>query len=88
MLKLKSFTSTATVFQAGIWGKVKQDKMEFSAERLRKYCRKMSHDRDPIQFCFQWKGDCDEFASHMGKWQRFGGLKRRQKDISQVCFAG
>ena len=45
MLKLKSFTSTVTVFQAGRWGKVKQDKMEFSAKRLRKYCRNMSCNR-------------------------------------------
>ena len=41
VLKLKSFTITVTVFQAGRWGKVKQDKMEFSAKRLRKYCRNM-----------------------------------------------
>ena len=33
-----------TVFQAGRWGKVKQDKMKFSAKRLRKYGRNMSHD--------------------------------------------
>ena len=44
MLELKSFTSTATDFQAGRWGKVKQDNMEFSANRLRKYCRNMSCD--------------------------------------------
>ena len=44
VLKLKSVTSTATVFQAGIWGKVKQGKMEFLAKRLRKYYRNMSHD--------------------------------------------
>ena len=42
-LKLKSF-STGTVFQAGRWGKVKQDEMEFSAKRLRKDCRNMSRD--------------------------------------------
>ena len=47
VVKLKAFTSTATVFQAGLWGKVKQDKMEFSAEkteaeRLRRDCRNMS----------------------------------------------
>ena len=44
VLKLKSFTSTVTAFQAGRWGKVKQDRIEFSAKRLRKYCRNMSHD--------------------------------------------
>ena len=49
VLKLKSFTSTATVFQAGIWSKVKQDTMEFlawkiEAKRLRKDCRNMSPD--------------------------------------------
>jgi len=31
-----------TVFQAGRWDKVKKDKMEFSAKRLRKYCRNIS----------------------------------------------
>ena len=44
VLKLKSFTSTVAVFPAGRWGKVKQDNMEFSANRLRKYCRNMSRD--------------------------------------------
>ena len=34
-----------TVFQAGRWGKVKQDKIEFSEKRLRKYCRNMSRDK-------------------------------------------
>ena len=39
-----------TVFQAGMWGEVKQDKMEFSAEkieakRLKKCFRNMSPDR-------------------------------------------
>ena len=45
MLKLKSFTSTVTAFQAGRWDKVKQDKMGFSAKRLKKYCRNMSRDK-------------------------------------------
>ena len=31
-----------TVFQAGRWDKVKKDKMEFSAKRLRKYYKNMS----------------------------------------------
>ena len=42
VLKLKSFTSTVTVFQAGRWDKVKKDKMEFSAKKLRKYYKNMS----------------------------------------------
>ena len=33
-----------TVFQGGEWGKVKQDKMAFSAKRLRKCCSNMSRD--------------------------------------------
>ena len=33
-----------TIFQEGRWGKIKQDKMKFSAKRLRNYCRNMSHD--------------------------------------------
>ena len=59
MLKLKSFTSTGTVFQAGRWGKVKQDKMEFSAKRLRKYCRNMSRDRLGTKF----SKNCELFIS-------------------------
>ena len=37
VLKLKSSTITVTVSQAGRWHKVRKDKMEFSAKRLRKY---------------------------------------------------
>ena len=44
VLKPKSFVGTETVFQAGRWGKGKQDKMEFSAKRLRKPCRNRSPD--------------------------------------------
>ena len=41
-----------TVFQAGIWGKVTQDKTEFleekiEAKKLRKDCKNMSRDTHP-----------------------------------------
>ena len=51
MRKLKSSTCTVTVFQAGRWGKVKQDKMEFSAKRLRKYSRNMSRNDEAPGAC-------------------------------------
>ena len=44
VLKLKSFTITVTVSQAGRQDKIRKDKMEFSAKRLRKYYKNMSQD--------------------------------------------
>lgn len=48
MLELKSFTVTAAVFHAGRWGQVKQDRMAFSAGRLRTDCRHVSRDRSDL----------------------------------------
>lgn len=44
VLKLKSFTITKT-FSSRKTGQSKEDKMEFSAKRLRKYYKNMSHNK-------------------------------------------
>ena len=55
VLKLKSFTSTVTVFQAGRWDKVKQNKREFFSKEAEKMLQKLLRQIPSSEHSERWR---------------------------------